>query len=121
VLRNRSALFAATGAFDSRLRGFGARKKVARPPGQLSGRDQLLEQLPALRLTILVGTYAQSDVLGPGSMTDRVRNFRNHLPAYFPLPHPSWRSRYWAERNPWFEADVLPALRAEIHRALELQ
>jgi uracil-DNA glycosylase len=84
-------------------------------------RDPLLKQLPALRLTLLVGTYAQTHVLGLGSMTDRVRNFRSHLPDYFPLPHPSWRSRHWADRNPWFEADVLPALRAAIRRLLGLQ
>jgi uracil-DNA glycosylase len=84
-------------------------------------REQLLEQLPAVRLTLLVGTYAQTHVLGLGSMTDRVRNFRSYLPDYFPLPHPSWRSRHWAERNPWFEADVLPGLRNAVRHALDLQ
>lgn len=82
-------------------------------------RAGLLEQLPALRLTLLVGTYAQNHVLGPGVLTDRVRNFRKHLPYVFPLPHPSWRSRAWTDRNPWFEADVLPALRTAIRRTLE--
>jgi uracil-DNA glycosylase len=84
-------------------------------------REKLLEQLPALRLTLLVGIYAQTHVLGPGSMTGRVRNFRSHLPDYFPLPHPSWRSRHWADRNPWFEADVLPGLRNAVRHALDLQ
>jgi uracil-DNA glycosylase len=84
-------------------------------------RAQLLEQLPALRLTLLVGAHAQNHVLGPGVMTDRVRNFRKHLPRVFPLPHPSWRSRAWTDRNPWFETDVLPALRTEIRRALDVQ
>jgi uracil-DNA glycosylase len=82
-------------------------------------REQLLELLPDLRLTLLVGIYAQTHVLGPGSMTDRVRNFRNHLPDCFPLPHPSWRSRHWADRHPWFEADVLPGLRNAIRHALD--
>lgn len=82
-------------------------------------RNRLLEQLPALRLTLLVGTYALNHVLGPGSMTDRVRDFRRCLPRYFPLPHPSWRSRIWAGRNPWFEMDVLPALRSAISEALD--
>lgn len=81
-------------------------------------RDRLLAQLPDLRLTLLVGTYAQAHALGPGAMTDRVRNFRDYLPTHFPLPHPSWRSRIWAERNPWFEVEVLPALRAAIREAL---
>ena len=82
-------------------------------------RHRLLAELPALRLTLLVGSYAQNQALGPGPMTERVRNFRAHLPRYFPLPHPSWRSRIWAQNNPWFEAEVLPQLRAEVRRALE--
>jgi uracil-DNA glycosylase len=79
-------------------------------------RDQLLQLLPDVRLTLLVGSYAQQHVLGPGPITLRVKNFRDYLPDYFPLPHPSWRSRIWEERNPWFRADVLPALRSEIER-----
>lgn len=81
-------------------------------------REKLLEQMPALRLTLLVGGYAQAHVLGPGAVTDRVRNFHACLPDYFPLPHPSWRSRHWAAKNEWFEADVLPALRKRVRRIL---
>lgn len=77
-------------------------------------RRRLLAGMPALRLTLLVGAYAQADALGPGAMTDRVRAFREHLPRYFPLPHPSWRTEVWEKRNPWFTAEVLPALRAEV-------
>ena len=75
--------------------------------------------MPALRLSLLVGTYAQEAVLGPGRMTDRVRDFRAYLPDYFPLPHPSWRSRIWAANNPWFEEEVLPELRRLVRRALD--
>ena len=81
-------------------------------------RDRLLAHLPDLRLTLLIGTYAQNDALGPGMMTERVMNFKDHLPAIFPLPHPSWRSRHWAAQNPWFDADVLPALRDSVRVAL---
>ena len=80
-------------------------------------RNQLLQLLPAVRLTLLVGSYAQQHVLGPGPITPRVRNFRDYLPDYFVLPHPSWRSRLWEQRNPWFAEDVLPALRAAVERA----
>lgn len=82
-------------------------------------RGRLLAAMPALRLTLLVGTYAQTHALGPGTMTQRVRGFRDYLPRYFPLPHPSWRSRIWAESNPWFEAEVLPALCEAVARALK--
>lgn len=80
-------------------------------------RDRLLEAMPGLRLTLLVGSYAQNHVLGPGAMTERIRNFNAYLPTYFPLPHPSWRATIWAREHPWFEEEVLPALRAEIRRA----
>ncbi len=77
-------------------------------------RPRLLGLMPQLRLTLLVGSYAQVDALGRGAMTDRVRAWRDHLPRYFPLPHPSWRTGVWETRNPWFVTDVLPALRAEV-------
>ncbi len=81
-------------------------------------RRRLLDAMPGLRLTLLVGSYAQADALGPGRMTDRVREFRQYLPRYFPLPHPSWRTGVWEKNNPWFVTDVLPALRAEVRRVL---
>jgi len=77
-------------------------------------RARILAAMPEIRLTLLVGTHAQHLVLGPGSMTDRVRNFRATLPRYFPLPHPSWRTGGWERRSPWFAADVLPALRTRV-------
>jgi uracil-DNA glycosylase len=51
-------------------------------------------------------------------MTDRVRNFASYLPNAFPLPHPSWRTGAWERANPWFAAEVLPALRGAIAEAL---
>jgi uracil-DNA glycosylase len=82
-------------------------------------RDRLVQGMSGLRLTLLVGTYAQTNVLGPGTMCDRVRDFRSYLPRYFPLPHPSWRSRIWADGNPWFTAEVLPALRSAVRQTLD--
>jgi uracil-DNA glycosylase len=80
---------------------------------------RLVPLMPAIRLTLLVGSHAQALALGPGPMTERVRAFRDHLPARFPLPHPSWRTVAWERRNPWFAADVLPALRAALAAALD--
>lgn len=77
----------------------------------------ILSLLPEDRLTLLVGSYAQAYYMPEARklpMTERVRHFREYLPRFFPLPHPSWRSTIWMRRNPWFETDVLPALRAEI-------
>jgi uracil-DNA glycosylase len=74
--------------------------------------------MQAIRLTLLVGSYAQTHVLGPGQMTARVRDFRAHWPEIVPLPHPSWRTTAWERRNPWFVEDLLPALRALIAEVL---
>lgn len=103
-------------------------------PGKASGGDKpprrecaplwhprILDLLPADRLTLLVGTYAQAHYLpeaGKLSMTEQVRRFAEYLPGFFPLPHPAWRSRIWMAKNPWFEAEVLPALRREVAQRL---
>ena len=81
-------------------------------------RPALLAAMPAVRLILLVGGYSQADALGPGRMTDRVRGFRDYLPRYFPLPHPSWRTGIWERKHPWFVAGVLPELKLEVRRAL---
>ena len=73
--------------------------------------------LPAIRLTLLVGSYAQAYYLGKRrkqSVGATVRSYRDYLPEFFPLPHPSWRNIGWLRRNPWFAKDVLPALRRRV-------
>jgi uracil-DNA glycosylase len=73
--------------------------------------------LPDIRLTLLVGAYAQAFYLKrrrKKTLADTVRAWRDYLPEFFPLPHPSWRNIGWLERNPWFEKDVLPALRRRV-------
>ena len=90
-----------------------------RPECAALWRPRLLPLLPALRLTLLVGSHAVTGALGPGDLGARVQGFRHFLPGFFPLPHPSWRTGGWERRRPWFQAEVLPALRAELARALE--
>ena len=89
-----------------------------RPDCARRWRERLLGLMPQLQLTLLVGSYAQAYALGPGPMTERVRAWREHLPRYFPLPHPSWRTGVWERRNPWFVTEVLPALRVEVARVM---
>jgi uracil-DNA glycosylase len=77
--------------------------------------------LANVRLTLLVGIHAQGYYLQgapKATMTETVRGFAAHGPKLFPLPHPSWRSTGWMRRNPWFETDVLPALRKRVRAAL---
>ncbi len=73
--------------------------------------------LPQIKLTLLVGSYAQEYYLGPRrkqSLTDTVRAYTEYLPEFFPLPHPSPRNRLWLRQRPWFEAEVVPALRERV-------
>ena len=50
--------------------------------------------------------------------SDTVRAFDEYMPRYLALPHPSWRSKIWMKKNPWFEKKVLPKLRRAIKAAL---
>jgi uracil-DNA glycosylase len=77
--------------------------------------------LPKIALTLLVGSYAQKYYLGArrkSSLGETVRAFREYLPEFFPLPHPSWRNTGWLKANPWFAADVIPALRRRVKACL---
>ncbi|MBA3836300.1 MAG: uracil-DNA glycosylase family protein [Sphingomonas sp.] len=88
--------------------------------------DRVLALLPADRLTLLVGSHAQQYYLPQPkavTMTERVRQVADLgpatlPPALFPLPHPSWRSTGWMRKNPWFEAGLLPRLRAAVRQAV---
>jgi uracil-DNA glycosylase len=82
-------------------------------------RTPILETLPNIRLTLLIGGYAQKWHLGTKTgVTDTVAAWRDHGPGVFPLPHPSWRNTGWLKKNPWFEAELLPVLRARIAEVL---
>jgi len=82
--------------------------------------DRLRRHLPAIKLTLLVGSYAQARYLGTRQMTETVRDFATHLArGFFPLPHPSWRNTAWQKRQPWFGAEVLPALREKVSNLVE--
>jgi uracil-DNA glycosylase len=82
---------------------------------------RLLPHYKAVGLNLLVGSYAIDFYLKgrkKRTMTETVRAWRDYLPRYFPLPHPSWRNVLWMRQNPWYEAEVLPELRARVQAAL---
>ncbi len=92
------------------------------PPPALCARTwraEALAALPGIACTLLIGGAAQRWHLGPGPVTERVRRWRERAPELFALPHPSWRNTAWLKRNPWFEAEVLPALRARVREVLD--
>ncbi len=91
--------------------------KPPRPECAPAWRQRLLDQLPNIELTLLVGRYAQEWHLGKGhSLTERVKNWREFWPEQVPLPHPSPRNNLWLRRNPWFEQEFLPRLRQHVEQ-----
>lgn len=87
-----------------------------RPECAPAWRDALLGHLENLELTLVIGQYAQAYYFpGAGrSVTRTVQNWRDYWPQVIPLPHPSPRNNIWLRRNPWFEEELLPPLRARI-------
>ena len=78
---------------------------------------RLLELMPHLDMTILVGAYATRrylDLKSSASLTDVVHDYKHYLPTYFPLVHPSPRNQMWMKKNPWFDTDVLPDLKKRV-------
>ena len=94
------------------------------PPPPLCARTwhaRIMQELGEIPLVLPIGGYAQKWHLGKeaGSVTATVAAWRGHAPRVFPLPHPSWRNTAWLKKNPWFEAELLPVLRARVREVLD--
>lgn len=100
-----------------------------RPECRRAWHDELMAAMPQIELTLVIGRYARDYHFTRAgvndhrtlSMTQAVRLWGagvNERPRLFLLPHPSWRNSGWLKRHPWFEAEVVPALRAQIARTL---
>ena len=88
-----------------------------RPECAKTWRQPLLECLPNIKLTLVIGQYAMAWHLGnrkQKSLTLTVQNWKAYGPKIIPLPHPSPRNNIWLKKNPWFSGDVLPALRKSV-------
>ncbi len=95
-----------------------------RPPPAICARTWhggIIAAMRNIELKILAGAHAHAFHLGERrreNMTETVRHWRDYAPGIFPLPHPSWRNNAWLKRNPFFEAELLPALRERIRDVL---
>lgn len=102
--------------------GKGARGDLPpRPECAALWRAPLHAALPQIELTLLIGQYAQRYYLGKrrkATLAGTVHAWREYLPHYLPLPHPSPRNILWFRRNPWFEREVVPVLRAQVRALL---
>ncbi|MEM6376493.1 MAG: uracil-DNA glycosylase family protein, partial [Pseudomonadota bacterium] len=92
------------------------------PPPRICGEtwhDEVMNSLPHLRLRLFVGGYAHRFHLSSRlSVADTVARWRDHAPAAFPLPHPSWRNTAWLRKNPWFGTELLPVLKTRVREVL---
>lgn len=92
-----------------------------RPECSQAWHPRLLPLLANVELVLLIGHYAQRHFLGDSrlnSLTETVQAWNQYAPRYFPLPHPSPRNIGWFMHNPWFEAEVVPALRERVAQVL---
>ena len=82
---------------------------------------KVLAQMPQIKLTLLIGRYAQAYYLGNNikpTLTETVSQYKDYLPAYFPLPHPSPRNNSWKRKNEWFAQHIVPELQLLVHGIL---
>jgi uracil-DNA glycosylase len=97
----------------------GSAKSGDKPPRKECAplwHEPILAELPADRLEIIIGTYAQARYIAdrPRTLTETVANWATYLPRRIVLPHPSPRNAHWLTKNPWFESDTLPAVRQRV-------
>jgi len=94
-----------------------------RPECAPTWHERLLNEMPSIQLTLLIGQYAQRyylkqiEVLASyKTLTGRVKNADKAPDHLLPLPHPSPRNQIWLKKNPWFETETLPLLRSRLTR-----
>lgn len=92
-----------------------------RPECAPAWRQQLLDELPDLRLTLVIGQYAMAWHLPEerGGLTETVRRWPAFWPGIVPLPHPSPRNNIWLRRHPWFEGELVPRLQQRVAEVLQ--
>jgi uracil-DNA glycosylase len=85
--------------------------------------EKVLQKMPHIQLTLLIGKYAQDYYLKDAAkenLTETVKNYLEYLPNYMPLPHPSPRNNIWLKKNSWFKTDVVQVLQSTIDIILKL-
>jgi uracil-DNA glycosylase len=95
--------------------------KPPRPECAPLWHDAVLSRLPADRLDVIIGAYAQKRYITnrASTLTETVANWREHLPDQIVLPHPSPRNRHWLSKNPWFEDEALPEMKNRVQEIIE--
>ena len=94
------------------------------PPRSFIAKEyhkDILDLMPDIKLTILIGSYSMKYYLGKGmkeNLTETVRSYKEYLPKYFPIVRPSPLNFRWQKANPWFEGEIVPVLRDVVGKIL---
>jgi len=94
------------------------------PPRSFIAKEyhkDILDLMPDIKLTILIGSYSMKYYLGKSmkeNLTETVRSYKEYLPKYFPIVHPSPLNFRWQKANPWFEGEVVPVLKDMVGKIL---
>ena len=94
------------------------------PPRSFIAKEyhkDILDLMPDIKLTILIGSYSMKYYLSKSmkeNLTETVRSYKEYLPKYFPIVHPSPLNFRWQKANPWFEGEVVPVLRDMVEKIL---
>ena len=94
------------------------------PPRSFIAKEyhkDILDLMPDIKLTILIGSYSMKYYLGKGmkeNLTETVRSYKEYLPKYFPIVHPSPLNFRWQKANPWFEGEVVPVLKDMVRKII---
>lgn len=94
------------------------------PPRSFIAKEyhkDILDLMPDIKLTILIGSYSMKYYLGKGmkeNLTETVRSYKEYLPKYFPIVHPSPLNFRWQKANPWFEGEIVSVLRDMVGKIL---
>tara|TARA_A100001037_G_scaffold58234_1_gene50390 strand:+ start:15 stop:605 length:591 start_codon:yes stop_codon:yes gene_type:complete len=81
----------------------------------------ILEKIPQIKLTLLIGQYSQQwflNVTKKNTLTKTVKSWKEYQPKYFVLPHPSPRNNIWLKKNPWFEKQLVPRLKKKVEELM---
>ena len=84
-------------------------------------RDLLLDTMPDIRLTLVIGEYAINWHLRnekKRNLTETIKAWKEYWPKHLPLPHPSPRNNIWLKKNSWFDKEVIPELKRYIEQII---
>lgn len=92
-----------------------------RPECAPTWHPAILDNMPNVQLTLLIGSFAQKYYLSEKAkktLTETVRSFREYGGNIIPLPHPSPRNNIWLKKNAWFEKELITHITNQVQKVL---